>query len=212
MTIEQDEETNEEQNQVAARLRGVIGANIADLREEVSRRRVADGEKKFSQADLAEALTKSGYNVKAGQIGHMESARKFPSLPLLVALADYFGTSLDFITGRTKNRSSIAEIDEDLQTGGISGRLGEIYKSLPAERQEEVYKFALAQQLIVQAEDEEPDEETIRFVHAMLGSFEKRLGTKAIEATLEDLVREFPLLRPRLGGALQAFKKKRSQS
>lgn len=148
--MEHKEEVPKTTKAIAAKLRSVIGGNIRDMREEVSRRRLSEGDKKFTQEVLARELTQSGHAVQAGQIGHVENATKFPSIPLLVALADFFGTSLDFIVGRTKNSSSLAAIDEDLQTGGISGRLGDVYKKLPLERQEEVYKFAEALNLIVQ--------------------------------------------------------------
>lgn len=150
--MENKEEVPKTTKDIAASLRSVIGNNVRDMREEISRQRLSEGDKKFTQEVLARELAQSGYSVQSGQIGHVENATKFPSIPLLVALADFFGTSLDFIVGRTKNLSSIAAIDEDLQTGGISGRLGDIYKKLPLERQEEVYRFAEALNLIVQTD------------------------------------------------------------
>lgn len=209
LVMENEEEGTDLMKEKAAKLRATIGDNIKGLREDASKKRVSDGERKFTQEAFAEELTKAGYAVQPGQIGHVEVARKFPSLPLLVAIADYFATSLDFIAGRTKNQSSLAEIEEDLQTGGISGRLGEIYKRLSQDRQEEVYKFAQALDILQQQSNNGADGDTMRFVQAMLDAFEKRIGTKGIESALDELAGEFPELTAGLGSHLQPPKKKR---
>ncbi len=128
------------------KLKKVIGARAKYLRESLS--------DPTTQDELAQKLTDQGYyEVTQGQIGHIEAARRLPSVELFVALAEFFGTSLDYIAGRTDNQSSLADIEEDLQTGGVSGRLGDTYKALPAKRQEEVYKFAKAQEILAQAEN-----------------------------------------------------------
>lgn len=141
-------ETKKEKNPLTDKLKRNVGARVLELREERDR---AEG--KLSQNDLALVLQKMGQKVKQSQIGHIEAGRRLPSVELLYSLAETFGTSLDYLTGRTKLSSSIAAIEEDLQTGGISGRLGEIYKSLPTERQAEVYQFAEALHVIVQREN-----------------------------------------------------------
>jgi transcriptional regulator with XRE-family HTH domain len=130
----------EREKQIIEELKRVIGERVLAQREEIEKR----GGKSFSQEELAAKITESGIPVTQGQIGHLESARRLPSVQLLVALADYFDTSVDYLTGRAQNSSSIAAIDEDLQTGGISGRLGDIYKTLPPDKKEEVFRFAAA--------------------------------------------------------------------
>lgn len=125
-------------------LKRTIGARVKNLREHLP--------DTTSQEDLARELSASGHDVTQAQIGHIEAARRLPSVELFVALAEYFGTSLDYMAGRTELQSSLAAIEEDLQTGGISGRLGETYRALPAERQAEVYWFAQAQGLLAQNE------------------------------------------------------------
>lgn len=52
-----------------------------------------------------EALAKEIHGTKAA-IGNFENANKKPSLDALIALADYFDVSLDFLTGRNDNPNS----------------------------------------------------------------------------------------------------------
>lgn len=138
-------------NPLTGKLRLAIGERVAGLRINREKR-----EGKFSQNDLAIALKEIGQDVQQGQIGHIEAGRRLPSIELLYALAEYFETSLDYLTGRTKLASSIAVIDEDLQTGGISGRLGEIYKALPLDKQIEIFQFAEALRTIQQKDRPTP--------------------------------------------------------
>src|SRR5687767_1556254 len=119
-------EEKKKNNPLTDRLKRVVGIRVAELREERER---AEG--KFSQNDLAATLRTTGQKIQQGQIGHIEAGRRLPSTELLYALAECFDTSLDYLTGRTKLPSSIAAIEEDLQTGGISGRLGEVTKVYP---------------------------------------------------------------------------------
>lgn len=184
-------------------LKRIIGQRVEALRKEAG--------EVLSQEELASRLRDHGLKVQQAQIGHIESGTRLPSVPLFVALADHFDTSLDYIAGRTKNESSIAAIEEDLQSGGISGRLGEIYRKLPMHRQQDVYKFAEALQTLSHHEKGGAgDDETRKFVHAMLMVFERRLGAKAIEATLDELAREFPDLASDLDGFSQPRKEKLS--
>lgn len=169
-------------------LRKVIGERVKKLRESAARQK-GEG---LSQADLAKELTEAGCPITQSAIGHIEVGRKLPSLPVLVALANYFDTSLDYIVGRTDNESSLAAIEEDLQTGGTSGRLGEIYRRLSPARREEVYNFALALEMVDEQIDGDTDREITRYVGAMLDAFEKRIGARGIESVLDELGREFP--------------------
>jgi transcriptional regulator with XRE-family HTH domain len=179
----------------------IIGARTKELREKSS--------EPLSQEELAAALRGKGQKVEQAQIGHIEAGRRLPSVQVLVALADYFDTSLDYIAGRTGNQSSIAAIDEDLQTGGISGRLGEIYRLLPPNRQQDVYKFAESLQALA-FQEQASESEVQRFVHAMLNAFERRLGNQTIEVVLDELAREFPALTAGLDVSTQPRKKKLS--
>lgn len=121
-------------------LRKTIGSRLKELRENAS--------EPISQDRLAEELRARGTKVEQAQIGHIEAGRRLPSVQLIIALADYYATSLDFLAGRTDNASSIEDIEEDLQTGGVSGQLGDIYRSLSAARRDEVYRFVLAQEIL----------------------------------------------------------------
>lgn len=184
-------EQKKSENPLIAKLRKVVGARVSELRQERER---AEG--KFSQNDLAAALTQAGQKIQQSQIGHIEAGRRLPSLELLYAVAELFDTSLDFLTGRTKLSSSIAAIEEDLQTGGISGRLGEIYKGLRVDKQEEVYQFADALRIIAQREalsltpSALPTESQRRRANvvSILESIERNLG-RDTRMEVEDVIR-----------------------
>ncbi|WP_371377684.1 helix-turn-helix domain-containing protein [Sporomusa aerivorans] len=53
---------------------------------------------KVSQAVLADLL-----HVSQRQISYYETAQDTPSLPSLIAIADYFDISLDYLVGRSNN-------------------------------------------------------------------------------------------------------------
>lgn len=179
-------------NPLIEKLKRTVGARVAELRQARER---AEG--KFSQNDLAAALRKTNQKVQQSQIGHIEAGRRLPSMELLYSMAEIFDTSLDFLTGRTELSSSIAAIDEDLQTGGISGRLGEIYKSLPVDKQGEVYQFADALRIIAQRDaltqspSSQPTENQRRRANvlAILESIERNLG-RDMRTEVEKLIRD----------------------
>lgn len=54
--------------------------------------------RKISQTVLANLL-----QVSQRQISYYESAQDTPSLPSLIAIADYFDVSLDYLVGRSNN-------------------------------------------------------------------------------------------------------------
>lgn len=191
----------------AADLRAKIGSTIRELREDASRQRVRDGAGKFTLDLLATELTKNGHKVTSGQLGHVETGRKFPSLPLLLALADYFDTSLDFILGRTTNQSSIADIEEDLQTGGVSGRFAETFKRLPQHRRQEVINFAKF--LLSQDDDEDRKKKPASAFDEWVSTTEvlvRRHGTNGEDSFAALLSSE----RPDLADALGIPSKKKS--
>lgn len=53
---------------------------------------------KVTQTVLAESL-----QVSQRQISYYENAQDTPSLPSLIAIADYFNVSLDYLVGRSNN-------------------------------------------------------------------------------------------------------------
>lgn len=204
MLVVMEDQNNLENTQDAMteKLKSVIGARVKHLREKA--------QEVLSQEELAKELQAKGTKVQQGQIGHIEKGTRLPSVPVFLAIADFYETSLDYVAGRTKNSSSLAAIEEDLQTGGISGRLGDIYKSLPINRQQDVYKFAEALQTIaLQEQSDEDDAEVQRFIHAMIDAFERRIGTPAIESVLDELARDFPQLATDLDVLPQSRKKKK---
>lgn len=185
-------EDTKKDNPLIKKLKRLVSTRVAELRQA---REKAEG--KFSQNDLAAALRKLDQKVQQSQIGHIEAGRRLPSTELLYSLAEMFDTSLDYLTGRTELSSSIAVIEEDLQTGGISGRLGEIYKNLPVDRQDEVYQFADALRIIAQRDalmqspSSLPTESQRRRanVFAILESIERNLG-RDMRTEVEKLIRD----------------------
>ncbi len=166
-------------------LKKIIGERVKIQREDIERRTGED----LSQTKLAKKVKDMGARVAQGQIGHIEVGKRFPSVPVFVALAEYFDTSLDYLAGRTIRESSISAIDEDLQTGGISGRLGDIYRTLPPNKQEEVFKFAEALAVITQKEQRVPPilspipmnerQRAVAIAKAVLESVERKHGVEA---------------------------------
>ena len=53
---------------------------------------------KINQTVLADLL-----HVSQRQISYYENAQDIPSLPSLIAIADYFDVSLDYLVGRSNN-------------------------------------------------------------------------------------------------------------
>ena len=52
----------------------------------------------LSQADLANAL-----NIHQTAVSQWETGRTHPDIPVLIAMANYFEVSLDYLAGRTNN-------------------------------------------------------------------------------------------------------------
>ena len=55
-------------------------------------------ERKLLQKDIA-----TGINITVRNYQRYEKGEQQPTLPVIVALADYFGVSLDYLVGRTDN-------------------------------------------------------------------------------------------------------------
>lgn len=69
----------------------VIGTRIKELRLN----------KKVTQKEIAEGIGVSSVSIQRFEYGSVR-----PSLDTLIALADYFDVSLDFLTGRNDNPNS----------------------------------------------------------------------------------------------------------
>lgn len=188
-----------------------IGERVKDLREKVAKQ--LNG--KYSQEKLASELVEILEDgtvsplVTRAMVGHIETGRKLPSTEVLFALADHFDTTVEYLRGRTELRSSMAAIEEDLQTGGISGRLSEIYKKLPSERQNELYEFAEA--LFAMAQKEQDDiqraEEDVAALEAVTTVIARRYGDEARDDILAHLARTNPKWRLILDRAATSKKK-----
>lgn len=177
-----------------------IGERVKKLRDE---------ELKISQEDLARQLGDFGREVTQGQIGHIESGRKLPSIPLLVAMVRKFETSSDYLLGLTDNQLSPADIEEELRTGGLGGRLGEIFGQLPADKRQQVATFAEALLIVErQGRDGEELDEDHRRMGALLNVLERRVGKERAEQVLEDLALMFPGLYGSSVGAVDTKQKR----
>ena len=58
-------------------------------------------ENKFLKKDIAKAV-----NISIMAYYRYEKSERHPTLPLLIALADFFDVSLDYLVGRTDNPDS----------------------------------------------------------------------------------------------------------
>jgi len=76
----------------------MLGARIAALRRQAG----------FSQAELAQRL-----GISASAVGMYEQGRREPAADLLVALADIFGVSVDYLlTGRPGTEQELQKADQ----------------------------------------------------------------------------------------------------
>ena len=101
---------------------------IAELRKE----------KHLNQVGLAIALNISQYTVSA-----YETGRQQPSSDMLIALADFFNVSIDYLLGR----SNIKHCADDVCNNNLSQneiQLLDIYKTLSKEKQEQAIGILFA--------------------------------------------------------------------
>lgn len=71
------------------------GGNMSDFSERLKELRL---EKGMSQDAVGKVI-----GVKRYSVWGYEKGRNFPEVPGLIALADYFGVSTDYLLGRTDN-------------------------------------------------------------------------------------------------------------
>ena len=55
-------------------------------------------EKKLLRKDIAKAI-----NISSRQFLRYEKGEQQPTLPIIIALADFFGVSIDYLAGRSDN-------------------------------------------------------------------------------------------------------------
>jgi len=68
---------------------------MANFSERIKALRLAHG---MSQADVGQAAGVKRYSVYG-----YEKGNNYPEVPVLIALADHFGVSVDYLLGRTDN-------------------------------------------------------------------------------------------------------------
>jgi transcriptional regulator with XRE-family HTH domain len=197
----------QEANEIAV----TIGERVKELREKVAKQ--ING--KYSQEKLASEIVVIDENgntkplVTRAMMGHIETGRKLPSTEVLFALADHFDTTVEYLRGKTEICSSMAAIEEDLLTGGISGRLSELYKKLPSERQRELYEFAEALHKVAQKEQDDAQraEDDVAALEAVTTVIARRYGEDARDEILAHLARTNPRWRLILDRATASKKK-----
>lgn len=77
------------------------GENLDKFRKRLKEERL---KKKLTQVQLAEIL-----DIDRTSISKYENGKQLPELYVLNSIADFFGVSLDYITGRSNNRTSNTE-------------------------------------------------------------------------------------------------------
>lgn len=87
----------------------MLGEKLKKLREE----------KEKSQKDLGDYL-----GISASAYGFYEQGQREPDIEKLTKLADYFGVSVDFLTGRTDNE----QLTIIYKNGDISKGLAAVYE------------------------------------------------------------------------------------
>jgi transcriptional regulator with XRE-family HTH domain len=116
-----------------------IGNRIRSLREGMG----------FTQADLSRQLEmRFGVSVRQNHISNIESGdgKRLPSIPVLIGIAEALETSTDYLLGLTDNQLSAADIDRELATGGLGGRLGDILADLTDDQRQQLLHVGEAMQ------------------------------------------------------------------
>ena len=96
-----------------------FGELLAELRQD----------KKLTQDQLAKELF-----VTAGTISNYENSVHFPDVEKLLAIADYFNVTTDYLLGRSSCNLPLDVLDEQLFSGITAGNLIEDFRNLPADR------------------------------------------------------------------------------
>lgn len=89
-------------------------------------------EKGISQQKLADALS-----ISQPSINKYENHNIEPEIALLIMIADFFDTTIDYLVGRTDNRERIVRVtQEDLD--GTESRLIDDYRRLDSRKQDSI--------------------------------------------------------------------------
>ena len=99
-------------------------AEFGDILEELLK------DKGMTQKDLSEIIY-----VTTGTISNYESGQYMPDLQKLITLADYFGVTLDYLTGRSASNLSPDVFHELIAPKMTVGNFIEDFKSLSPDRQ-----------------------------------------------------------------------------
>lgn len=98
-----------------------FGDLLAELRQD----------KKLTQKQLAKIIY-----VSSGTICNYENNVHYPDVEKLVALADYFDVTVDYLLGRCSANLSPDIFEEDIASGKRVGTFIQEFKELPPERQQ----------------------------------------------------------------------------
>lgn len=98
-----------------------FGDPLAELRQD----------KKLTQKQLAKIIY-----VTPGTICNYENNVRYPDVEKLVALADYFDVTVDYLLGRSNANLSPSVFDEAISSGKTVGAFIQDFKELSPERQQ----------------------------------------------------------------------------
>lgn len=94
-------------------------------------------EKQLTQKELAEKI-----NVTHVSISGYESGKRNPDTETLQVLANYFGTSVDYLLGRTQIRNyTLLNDDEEFKAFANDPELQQWYKELPTNSEEDLRRL-----------------------------------------------------------------------
>lgn len=156
----------------------VVGERLKELRQQMG----------MTQPDAMEALERKGVTIAQSHMSNLENGTKLPSLPLLAALAQVYETSVDYLLGLTDNQLSARDMERELRTGGVSGRIGQIMADLSDKARSDLLAIAEAfayQEIIMDV---------------VLGRIQELGGDAALRETVDILEASRPSITPLLLG------------
>jgi transcriptional regulator with XRE-family HTH domain len=112
----------------------VLGERAKELRQQLG----------MTQGDVVEALARRGIEVKQAHVSNIESGARLPSFEVVIGLADVYETSVDYLVGVTDNALSARDMERELQSGGVAGRLGQLLGSMSDRARNELLSIAEA--------------------------------------------------------------------
>ena len=104
----------------------------------------------MTQADVVNELKRShNITIRQNHVSNIESGAKYPSLPLLAALAQVYETSVDYLLGVTENPMATRDLEYEARTSGVSGRIGQLMARMSDRSRNDLLAIA---ELLVQRE------------------------------------------------------------